>query len=55
MEGYPLTDGMRKTLESCETEERKNHYIDMWAISHYMRQCAWTDYLSGKTDKKPPI
>ena len=55
VEGYPLTEEMRKTLDNCPSEERKNYYISMWARSTYFRKCAWLDYLCGKTDKKLSI
>ena len=53
MEGYPLNDNMRETLNKCETEDKKSHYINMWARSTYFRQCAWFEYLYGNTNTKP--
>ncbi len=52
MEGYPLTEDQRKTLENS-TKERKNYYIDMWARSTYMRRCMWLTYLHNESDTKP--
>lgn len=52
MEGFPLTDDQKKTLNDS-TEERKNYYIDMWARSTYMKRCVWLTYLHGESDKKP--
>lgn len=53
IEGYPLTDEMRETLDNCKTEERKNYYYTMWARSTYFKRCAWMQYLCGETDDKP--
>ena len=47
MEGYPLSDEMRKTLDNCTTEEQKDHYFTMWARSTYFRRCKWLNYLKG--------
>jgi hypothetical protein len=52
-EGYPLNEGMRKTLDGCESEEKKNHYFNMLARSTYFRRCAWLRYLTGETKEKP--
>ena len=53
MEGVYFTDNMRKTLDDCKTEERKNYYIEMWARSTYFKQCAWMSYLHGECSDKP--
>lgn len=55
MEGGFLTNEMRTTLENCKTEEKKEHYIDMWARSNYFRKCAWLQYLHGEVENKPLI
>ena len=54
-EGYPWTENMRKTYDNARDQETKDHYIDMWARSRYIRQCAWDDYLAGYANKKPTL
>lgn len=53
MEGYPLTKGMRETLDKAENEQVREHYIDTWARSTYFKQCEWLQYLYGETEEKP--
>ena len=55
MEGYPLTDDMKKALNDCPTQRGKDYYINMWARSAYFRRCAWFKYLYGETNEKPSI
>jgi len=54
IEGYPLSKGQSELLDEC-TDQRKDHYINMWARSTYFRRCAWLSYLHGETDVKPNL
>ena len=54
-EGFPISDGMRKTLDKCKTEKEKDYYYDMWARSAYFKLCAWLNYLGGHTKEKPTV
>lgn len=55
-EGYPLNDNMRKTLDECKGNPKKeDHYITMWARSTYFRRCEWFRYLTGETKEKPML
>ncbi len=53
VEGGHMTNEMRKTIDNCKTQERKDHYFDMWARSTYLRRCAWLSYLHGEINDKP--
>ena len=46
-----ISDQMRKTLDACKTDERKDHYINIWARSVYIRRCAWEDHLYNGKEK----
>lgn len=52
VEGH-LTKEMHEKINSCKTKEEKDEWITMWASSSYFRQCAWFNYLNGKTNEKP--
>lgn len=53
MEGGGMTEEMRKVLNDCKTDKKRDYYIDMWGRSTYFRQCAWLSYLHGETNHKP--